>query len=106
MTLDTYSLHLSNLTDFCLLQLGSSFGASLCSLDLNGDGLDDIVVGAPLYTNEMDEGRVYVYVNREFVCEHHQFSIISKIIRYIAKQVLMNQIMTKDLYEFFISIII
>ncbi|RUS85835.1 hypothetical protein EGW08_006387 [Elysia chlorotica] len=47
-------------------QLGSSFGASVCSLDLNGDGLDDIVVGAPLYSKEMDEGRVYVYINREF----------------------------------------
>ncbi|GFO25856.1 integrin alpha-4-like [Plakobranchus ocellatus] len=47
-------------------KLGSSFGASVCCLDLNGDGLDDIVVGAPLYTNKMDEGKVYVYINREF----------------------------------------
>ena len=40
----------------------------MCSLDLNGDGLDDLVVGAPMFSNKMDEGRVYVYINREFVC--------------------------------------
>ncbi|CAL1544971.1 unnamed protein product [Lymnaea stagnalis] len=47
-------------------QLGSSFGASLCAADVNGDKLDDLIVGAPLYTDKSDEGRVYVYINREF----------------------------------------
>ncbi|XP_012937077.1 integrin alpha-9 [Aplysia californica] len=47
-------------------QLGSSFGASVCAADLNGDGLDDLIVGAPMYSDQLDEGRVYVYINREF----------------------------------------
>ena len=33
-------------------QLGEYFGASLVSADLNGDGLDDLLVGSPLATFE------------------------------------------------------
>ena len=34
-------------------QMGEFFGGSLASLDLNGDGLDDLVVGSPLATAEL-----------------------------------------------------
>ncbi|XP_050388570.1 integrin alpha-4 [Patella vulgata] len=47
-------------------QFGSYYGASVISVDLNGDSLDDLVVGAPLFTELYDEGRVYVYINKEF----------------------------------------
>ncbi|XP_071102505.1 integrin alpha-4-like isoform X1 [Haliotis cracherodii] len=47
-------------------QFGSYFGASLCAADLNGDGLDDLIVGAPLFSEVTDEGQVYVYINKEF----------------------------------------
>lgn len=42
--------------------MGEFFGASLATGDLNNDGLDDLVVGAPLWGN--DNGKVYVYLGR------------------------------------------
>ncbi|XP_061185483.1 integrin alpha-9-like [Saccostrea echinata] len=52
------------------LQNGGGFGQSLSVIDVNGDGLDDIIVGAPLeYINVsskssviIDVGNVYVYL--------------------------------------------
>jgi hypothetical protein len=49
-------------------QLGSYFGVSLASADVNGDGCEELFVGAPFY-NELqnrdsslyDEGCVFVY---------------------------------------------
>ena len=31
-------------------QIGERFGHSLCAVDINGDGYDDLVVGAPLHS--------------------------------------------------------
>ncbi|XP_070564583.1 integrin alpha-9-like [Ptychodera flava] len=45
-------------------QMGSYFGSAVCAIDLNSDGLSDLLVGAPLYATTVDEGRVYVYINR------------------------------------------
>ncbi|PVD29906.1 hypothetical protein C0Q70_09163 [Pomacea canaliculata] len=45
----------------------SSFGFSLCAMDINGDGLSDLLVGAPTYSDHTtdptsyDVGRVFVY---------------------------------------------
>ncbi|XP_057293266.1 integrin alpha-V-like isoform X1 [Hydractinia symbiolongicarpus] len=44
-------------------QMGSFFGAAVCAVDLNNDGKDDLLVGAPLYSKNQNEGRVYVYMN-------------------------------------------
>lgn len=45
--------------------MGENFGSAVMVLDVNGDGLDDIIVGAPLYSYTMNEGRTYVFVNRD-----------------------------------------
>ncbi|XP_029936371.1 integrin alpha-4 [Myripristis murdjan] len=50
-------------------QLGSYFGSSVCAVDLNADGLSDLLVGAPMTTSTTatgvarEEGRVHVYIN-------------------------------------------
>ena len=40
---------------------GEFFGGSLAVADINGDSLDDLLVGSPLYTISHDEGRVYLF---------------------------------------------
>ncbi|KAI4881006.1 hypothetical protein NFI96_019659 [Prochilodus magdalenae] len=45
-------------------QLGSYYGASICAVDLNADGLSDLLVGAPMYSTVREEGRVHVYINQ------------------------------------------
>lgn len=39
--------------------IGEYFGASLAVGDLNNDGLDDLIVGAPHWGN--DNGKIYIY---------------------------------------------
>ncbi|KAE8597211.1 hypothetical protein XENTR_v10016385 [Xenopus tropicalis] len=45
-------------------KVGSYFGSSLCAVDLNSDGLSDLLVGAPMFSEVRDEGQVTVYINR------------------------------------------
>ena len=44
--------------------MNTYFGSSVAAVDLNNDDLSDLLVGAPLYADEVDEGRVYVYINQ------------------------------------------
>ncbi|XP_024860366.1 integrin alpha-4 [Kryptolebias marmoratus] len=45
-------------------ELGSYFGSSVSVVDLNADGLSDLLVGAPMATGAArEEGRVHVYIN-------------------------------------------
>lgn len=55
---------LNALCDSTWLQMGSYFGSSLCAVDLNADGLSDLLVGAPMFSEIRDEGQVTVYINR------------------------------------------
>lgn len=42
--------------------VGSKFGSVLEAIDIDGDGKDELFIGAPLYTGKHpEEGRVYVY---------------------------------------------
>jgi len=53
---------LNRLTELNGDKFGSYFGSVLASTDLNGDGLDDLLVGAPMYTRAAyDEGCVFVF---------------------------------------------
>ncbi|XP_028249714.1 integrin alpha-4 isoform X2 [Parambassis ranga] len=46
-------------------QLGAYFGSSVCVVDLNADGLSDLLIGAPMATGTIrEEGRVHVYINQ------------------------------------------
>ncbi|XP_035767665.1 integrin alpha-5-like [Neolamprologus brichardi] len=51
-------------------QMGSYFGYAVATTDINSDGLDDLVVGAPLFMHRGTNGRleelgkVYVYLQR------------------------------------------
>jgi hypothetical protein len=62
-----YTWNLTNHLNLTGEQLGSYFGYALCVSDLDGDGRDDLVVGAPLYTDlsknkeHYETGRIYVF---------------------------------------------
>ncbi|KAM4626993.1 integrin alpha-4 [Discoglossus pictus] len=44
-------------------KIGSYFGAAVCAVDLNNDGLSDLLVGAPMQSTVREEGRAFVYMN-------------------------------------------
>lgn len=45
-------------------QYGEYFGSSLASCDLNNDGRDDLIIGAPQWSKDGDEGRIYVRLSK------------------------------------------
>lgn len=48
-------------------QIGSYYGSEITSVDVDGDGLTDVLlVGAPMYFSEgRERGRVYMYILRQ-----------------------------------------
>ncbi|CAG2059731.1 unnamed protein product, partial [Timema podura] len=62
-----YTWNMTNLYNLTGEQLGAYFGYSLCVVDVDGDQLDDVVVGAPMYTDlsnnegKYDTGRIYIF---------------------------------------------
>lgn len=47
---------------------GEYFGAALTSCDVNNDHRQELIVGAPQWSRDMDEGRVYIFTARHNVC--------------------------------------
>ena len=47
-------------------QMGEGFGSAVAACDINRDGLDDIIVGAPTFASrrqDLNTGKVYVLIN-------------------------------------------
>ncbi|XP_072179474.1 integrin alpha-9-like [Diadema setosum] len=71
-------VYIYDLQDFTIYQvlggeqMNTYFGGAVEAFDVDGDGLSDLLVGAPLYSIKGDEGRVYVYLNNGGTLELHQ----------------------------------
>uniref|UniRef100_A0A8C1IPS5 Integrin subunit alpha 2 n=1 Tax=Cyprinus carpio TaxID=7962 RepID=A0A8C1IPS5_CYPCA len=64
---------LSQIIVVCGLQIGSYFGSVLCPVDVNADGVTDLLlVGAPMYMSEekSETGRVYLFTITEGILSH------------------------------------
>lgn len=66
------------------------FGGSVLAMDINGDLTDDLLIGAPLYSDEnFDEGRVFVYISEEpnsistWVSQGLNHATITRVVVYI-----------------------
>ena len=47
-------------------QMGEGFGSAVAACDINRDGLNDIIVGAPTFASRrqnLNTGKVYVLIN-------------------------------------------
>ena len=47
-------------------QMGESFGSAVAACDINRDGRDDLIVGAPTFASRrqnLNTGKVYVLIN-------------------------------------------
>ena len=67
-----YNSSLTNLHNLTGDQIGAYFGYSIATCDINGDNLDDILIGAPMWTDysvtgKFETGKVYVVYQTEEV---------------------------------------
>lgn len=47
---------------------GEYFGAALTSCDVNNDRRQELIVGAPQWSKDVDEGHIYIFTVRHNVC--------------------------------------
>ncbi|XP_037295452.1 integrin alpha-PS2-like isoform X3 [Manduca sexta] len=80
-----YTWELQNIKNISGSQIGAYFGYSLASGDIDGDGADDVIVGAPMYTKTRSDGyehgRIYVIyqgTDRLFAKSHARTGEISR----------------------------
>lgn len=52
-----YSWNLTNTVNITGEQIGAYFGYSIASIDVDGDKLDDLIIGAPMFTPANNEGK-------------------------------------------------
>jgi integrin alpha 8 len=69
----TYSWNLTNEVNITGEIIGDYFAYSLCAIDVDGDKLDDLIIGAPMYTEpdnnegKYEVGRIYIVYQNRFV---------------------------------------
>ncbi|XP_073943620.1 integrin subunit alpha inflated isoform X2 [Choristoneura fumiferana] len=80
-----YTWELQNIKNISGSQIGAYFGYSLASGDIDGDGTDDVIVGAPMYSklksDGFEHGRVYVIYqgkDRSFLKSHARTGEVSR----------------------------
>lgn len=92
-----YSTDLTNLYNITGDQLGAYFGYSICVSDVDGDGGDDIIIGAPLFSEfskndgSYETGKIYVYLKKEVHDNNNTFinlNLISLVILYCSNIVI------------------
>lgn len=68
-----FSWNLTNQVNITGEQIGAYFGYSLCTVDVDGDGLQDLIIGAPMYTekdnkeDKYETGIVYIVYQSRIV---------------------------------------
>lgn len=75
-----FSWNLTNQHNITGEQIGAYFGYSLAAVDVDGDKLDDLIIGAPMYTEPNNEGRyevgrVYIMYQDRQVSRRKHFSV-------------------------------
>lgn len=55
-----YTWNLTNIHNITGEQIGAYFGYSLCINDVDGDGMQDLIIGAPMHTEANNEGKFEV----------------------------------------------
>lgn len=67
-----FTWNMTNTQNITGEQIGAYFGYAMCVVDVDGDKLEDLIIGAPMYTDPNNEGkfemgRVYVMFQGKFV---------------------------------------
>ncbi|XP_055384808.1 integrin alpha-PS2 isoform X2 [Condylostylus longicornis] len=81
-----YKWNMANTLNITGKQIGAYFGYALCTADVDGDKLDDLIIGAPMYAEpnnegKYDVGRVYIMLqkqNNKFQIVHHRDGLKSR----------------------------
>ncbi|XP_047021032.1 integrin alpha-PS2 isoform X2 [Helicoverpa zea] len=80
-----YTWELQNIKNISGSQIGAYFGYSIASGDIDGDGFDDVIVGAPMFTKTKSDGyehgRIYVIYqdkDRSFTRSHARTGDVSR----------------------------